>query len=447
MQRTTAIHEALKLAELLRPSWPTVSARIAASGVPTCEVAEAPLREKLTQIESELSEAREERAVRVRERDKTRNEYANSGDLSTGTQTFKRAERASEELRECDDRIADLQKAQVGALKMLGRDTPRGGRDQNGPRSGDFAGDAWAQAARALGTHPRGGGDPFSMAADSFLNAPFAAGFKVSPSEGLTEPSFMAPFVEKALDLRFLYPSFQRTRLEKGELALWDYKQKGSRTVTGEVERDPVSTEEKATLDLEVELETPSLRTFAVVVANVPVKLLEAEEALRAFLETEMAYQVNLAVDRHVLAQIAAAAPPVGETGATIIEKVRTAVSAMRALGAQPTMLALSPTDAAALDTMKTGTGGLEQYIFVGEGNEVGSVPSLFGLAVLELPHIEKPMLLDPKIAGVLYSATGLLLIDPYSGMTKNVVRLRMEVEGLLHVRDVSGVYIIDKTA
>src|SRR5207249_8823996 len=119
------------------------------------------------------------------------------------------------------------------------------GHDRNGPRSGDGGMNAWAQAAHELDLPS--GRTRIDRHADNFLSPPFAA-VKVTPGESLTQPSYMAPFIEKGMDLRFLFPSFPRTPLEHGELAIWDYRQKGSRTVTGEIERDPVAATEKATL-------------------------------------------------------------------------------------------------------------------------------------------------------------------------------------------------------
>jgi hypothetical protein len=436
--KTSTINDALRLAGLLRPSWPAISARIAASGVPTCEVAEASLKEKLKQVERELSEGREERAVFLRERDAARAAFAQSSESDPNSAVFKRAERAVKDLADCDKRLQELQTVQVGTLKMLGRDG-RVGSDQNGPRLGEGGANVWRRAARELDM--ANGKMRFDARGDDFLKQPYAAGFGVSPAEGLTQPAYMAPFIPEARDLRFLYPAFTRTPLDEHELAIWDFKQTGGRTVEGEVERDPVSTSEKATLALHVTLETPSLKSFAVVIDGIPIKLLEAEEALGAFLTDEMSYQVSLAVDRHCLAAVAAAKPAHGKSGATLIEQTRNAVSAMRAEGALPTILALKPTDAAALDVQKTGTAGLEQYIF--GSKDTGSASPLFGLTILELPHIEAPLLVDPLIAGVFYSAPGHLLVDPYSEMSKNEVRLRWEADGLLHIRDAAGFYEI----
>lgn len=46
---------------------------------------------------------------------------------------------------------------------------------------------------------------------------------------------------------------------------------------------------------------------------------------------------------------------------------------------------------------------------------------------------------------GVLYRGRASILVDPYSGMDTNDVRLRVEMEALLHVRDViAGAYVIE---
>jgi len=114
--------DALELADLLRTTWQTVSDRIARSGVPTCEVAEAALKDKLRRVEAGLAEARDERVDAVREREEARDSFASSDSLSQDSAEFKAAKAAVGRVGEIDDRIADLQAVQVGTLKMLGKD-------------------------------------------------------------------------------------------------------------------------------------------------------------------------------------------------------------------------------------------------------------------------------------------------------------------------------------
>jgi hypothetical protein len=392
-------------------------------------------RTKLKEIEGELGAAREERAVLQRETEKAKAAFVKARDNSPKSAVFKRAQKSSEELADAVKRIDDLKEVQTATLKMFAQNGSIG-RDQNGPRSGDgAAGDGYALAARELNLGA--GNTRVEMAARDLLRSPMAA-VTVSPSEGLTAPSVVGQFVQKPADKRFLYPLLAHQPVDPGVLALTEFTQTGSRTVTGEVERDPVATTTKADLALGVALATPSLKQFAVTISKVPSQLLESIDVFYSFLRSEMAYQLDLAVDAHVLAQIAAATPAKGKTGTTIVERTRNAVAAMRALGANPTILALSPTDAAALDVTKTELG----YVFA--TRDSGSASPLWGLQIVENPRITVPVLLDPALLGVLYSELGTLLVDPFTSMEKNLIRLRAEFTGLFHVRSAEAAYLIE---
>jgi hypothetical protein len=429
------ITEALELAELLRPSWPTISVGIAKTGVPTCEIADP--RQKLRSIELELSEAREGQAVLRRDAEKAKAAFVKSDAKDPSSGVYKRARKASDELADANKKVDDLTAVQVGTLKMFGQNG-RAGRDQNGPRSGTFGSDGWSHLAREL--DPQAGRNRVDVPLGDLLRSPAMAGLTVTPSSGLSAPALYGPFIEKAQDTRHIWEAFPFQQLDPGVLAISDYRQSGARTVTGAVERDPVSTASKAKLALAVTLETPPLKQQALIVDGVPAKLLEIE-GFDLFLRNELAYQLSLSLDKHVLAQIAAAAPPTGSTGPTLIEKARNGVSAMRALGGVPRVLALSPTDAAALDVQKTGTAGLEQYVF--GSKDSGSAGPLWNMAIVEVPGLEAPMLIDPKVLAMMYAGTAMLLLDPYSGADTNTVRLRLEVEALLHIRDIAGAYVI----
>ena len=88
----------------------------------------------------------------------------------------------------------------------------------------------------------------------------------------------------------------------------------------------------------------------AILIDAIPAEMLLDISALRNFLNGEMTHQINVALDAHVVEQIVAASPPATSTGDLFVESVRYAVGDMRAVGANPTLLALDPVDAAALD-------------------------------------------------------------------------------------------------
>jgi HK97 family phage major capsid protein len=134
--------DAIELAGLLRPSWPEISARIAQSGAPTCEVAEAPLKEKLKKIEAELDEKRDALAEASEAREAAKKAYAGSEEISQDSAEFREAMEANRAYGEIADEIANLQAVQIGTLKMLGKDAPapsgdRPAGDSSDPRGWD----------------------------------------------------------------------------------------------------------------------------------------------------------------------------------------------------------------------------------------------------------------------------------------------------------------------
>jgi len=80
------------------------------------------LKQKLKDVEADVSRLRDERAELVRERDKTRDKFAKVPGYDTDSREFKAAEGAVERLREKDAEIGKAKDAQVGVLKMVGRE-------------------------------------------------------------------------------------------------------------------------------------------------------------------------------------------------------------------------------------------------------------------------------------------------------------------------------------
>jgi HK97 family phage major capsid protein len=80
------------------------------------------VKDKLRQIESDLAEARAERAEKAQARDEARAKFAGAGDLSPDSPEFKEAQAAVAALGAVDDRIAVLREQQVVALQLLGED-------------------------------------------------------------------------------------------------------------------------------------------------------------------------------------------------------------------------------------------------------------------------------------------------------------------------------------
>lgn len=151
---------ALELAKLVNPFDPRVHARIVASGHPTAEIAEAPLKDKLRRVEADLAEARDERVDLVKGRDDAREKFAGAESLSQDSPEFQEANAAVAALGVCDDRIADLQAVQVATLRMLGKDAP-----SSAPRDRAASGDP---------TDPRSGWDSSQITSNEEMRAMLA---------------------------------------------------------------------------------------------------------------------------------------------------------------------------------------------------------------------------------------------------------------------------------
>jgi HK97 family phage major capsid protein len=129
------------------------------------------LKKKLAQIESNLKELREERAVKVKGRETAKEKFAATEGHDMDSQEFKDAREAVRAVGEIDDQITDLQTAQVEILRMLGEDTGNGNKsssngrdDEPGGRSADgwesqslFTEEVKAQLSQVSGSKSRFG--------------------------------------------------------------------------------------------------------------------------------------------------------------------------------------------------------------------------------------------------------------------------------------------------
>lgn len=335
-----------------------------------------------------------------------------------------------------DEVSSQLEAAQDEQTRLL----QRLGDAEAGYAGGAFAGvNGWGDVARTLDLE-RG-----ELRADvplgGLMQQPMMAGVSVG-GDPSSVSTVRAPFVQQPLDRRFIYPVFPRQTLDLGALAVVDYRQdavSGSGSVTGDVMRDPTSVAPKAELDVGITAGSEDVEQFAITIDNVPEVLFSAEPALQSFLRSRMQHVLDSAIDTHVISQILDATPPSGSSGSGRIEQVRNAVADTRAHGATPSVLVLNPDDAAALDL--TTTGADDAYVFA--TRSTGSASPLWSLAIVEVPSLTDPILIDPALLGVLYAGTATILIDPYTGLKTNTVRLRLELEALLHVRSPAGAYVV----
>jgi len=293
---------------------------------------------------------------------------------------------------------------------------------------------------------------PERVVEDSFAKSVVDAGFDLKTRPTVTVPMFTALglkastfpsasdlirrqplLVPLGQDRRFLWPHLQ-TEDAKNATSIQDFRQ-GTRTVTGTVKRTLDATTDKAKVEVAITLVNEPLAQFAVTIDDIPNAVLESVPALTAFLSSEGRFQVEKAIDDHVMAQIVAATPPFGMTGTTLIEKVRNGIATMRSTGSDPNIVVVNPTDGAALD-LSADAGG-----FVFAPRDTGTASPLWNQTVVERigAGTEPPYLIDTRVIGVLYGGSLQFGADPFSGFKKNLTTLRVEVNALFHVRRADG--------
>lgn len=280
----------------------------------------------------------------------------------------------------------------------------------------------------------------FSLKAQPSVNIPAASVFNSTFSAPDTYRVGEAVLAPLGRDRRFLYSNLPIQSVD-GQTAVSDFKQT-VRTLTGSAIRDIAATTDKASLDVTITHVLEALKQVAVTINDVPNQLLESVGAMRAFLDQEGRFQVEKAIDAHVMAQIVAAAPPFGTSGTGLVARIRNGVATMRATGANPSLVVLNPTDAATLD-LEADAGG---YIF--PVRDSGSSSPLWGLRVIERigAGTEAPYLIDPQMLGQLYLGSLKFEADPFSGFRKNLTTLRIETNALYHVRQAEGARRINAT-
>jgi hypothetical protein len=275
----------------------------------------------------------------------------------------------------------------------------------------------------------------WSMKASTFP-ASTAWGTVISSTPGGVSGGGGGGIVPMGKDERFLWPLLPSTDTGR-MLSIEDYRQT-ARTLTGTVERAIDATTAKATVDVTLALVTEALKQEAVLMPSIPNAILQNIPTLDTFMASEGRFQIDKALDAHVLAQIVAATPAFGNTGTGLIAQVRNGIATMRAGGANPTILVVNPTDLAALDlSVQPTVGG---YIF--PLASTGSSSPLWNLKVVERigsAGTDPPYLIDPQMLGTLYLGAMQFDADPFSEFSKNLTTLRVEVNCLYHVRNIAG--------
>lgn len=384
------------------------------------------IRQRLTEVENKVRALREERARAAGVKKAAVAAVRDDDDAS-----LRAAEAASEALQAVEAEITAVGQEQVALLKSIG--------DFEAGRSGFTNGgvNGWETAARTLSLTE--GNLRADVSAASLLLG--AQPVRPSPS---AHASAAAP---ASVSNDWLFPVFEQVPFgaEPGDIVATDYtasflEDELTGTLTGGsgVEREVDAVTEKATMTPTVALATPKAKQYAAVLNAVPSKVFESQASLQALLQNELARQLARSFDAAVLDAIEAADPPNSTSGSDLVSKIRNAISKAVDLGSEPSVIGLSPADAAALDLADDGSGA---YLFL---PSTDSQAVVWRLQVREVPGITAPTLVDPQKLGLIYTGEGSVLVDPFSSMTTNQVRIRVETEAVLHIRNIQqGAYQI----
>jgi hypothetical protein len=385
------------------------------------------IREQLQEIEGRLRTLREDRARVKRVFDAAKA----AAEEHESEQTMNAGVAAKESLQSVDRQIEAERERQTEILRQIG--------DVEAGMSGfAYPGvSGWETAARKLDLAR--GELRVDVAAQSLLAM---VSLPTSPSDGAS-PLSVSVATGGATALpgtglasnRWLYPVLQSVPIpEVGGVVSTDFTiAYAEDQLTGgieDAERDPDSVAEKPVVTADVALAEPKVRLFPAVLENVPSRIFDSQQAVRTLLGTELSRLLSESFDSYVVGVIEAASPPSDSTGSDLISQIRNAIADMHDLGGEPTVIALTPSDAATLD-LSTDDGG---YVFI-PGTTGQSV--VWRLLVREVPSVTSPTLIDSQRLGLIYTGEGSVLLDPYSSMTTNQVRARVEAEAVMHVRDI----------
>lgn len=388
------------------------------------------VQSELAATETEITKLRAERNRAKKVFDSARKAVDENPDSDA---TFRAAEAARDAVTEIDAQIELTTEKQTAQLRRMA-DFEQG---RSGFASAGING--WREAARGLDLGE--GKLQVDVPASSLL---YAAAPRIPGSPGAGSSVSAARTVAPAdLSSRFLFPALESEPIggDAADVVTTDFTvsfQVGELTggLTG-VERAPEAVTDKANMQHTISIATPTLRQFAVVVEDLPNKIWDNQTALQAYFENEVARQMARTFDAKVVGQIQSAGPLNSSTGSGLTAKIRNAISAFANLGGEPSVIALTPSDAASVD-LETDAGG---YIYV---PSTDSQATVWRLLVREAPAVSAPLLIDPAKLGLIYTGQASVLADPYSQMKQNKTRVRIETEAILHIRNaVQGSYRI----
>lgn len=225
-------------------------------------------------------------------------------------------------------------------------------------------------------------------------------------------------------DLRYMFRALPTEQLNAGVLHIESLRVASHGVASGSVERaDPTSTTTKAEVDVDIDFFSVDTAQFAATCSNIPSAILDSEPALQATLQNALQIELYKALALHTFRKLDDDTGIGGVVGGSNFQtKIRKAVTQLRQQGASPDIALISDSDDEAMSLLAFNDANLPR-----------DYP--FGLNLLPSPLLQSGEFFVMEKAGVVvHLGSASTLVDPYSGMDSNKVRIRMEFNGLTEV-------------
>jgi hypothetical protein len=196
--------------------------------------------------------------------------------------------------------------------------------------------------------------------------------------------------------------------------------------------RDLTETSPKPEVGTETELITEELHQIAGVESDTPNVFLEST-AFRGWIDADLRFAYESALDHHVVTEIAGASPPVADGGQDVLEAVLNAAATVADQGYSPSILVASPSFLLGLVLLvQPGSG---DYVFTGPN----PLP-LEGIRRVAVPSLdETAYVLDPSALGTLHNSPVRVSVWEQDSGRTNQSTCRIESNGVFIVQRVGA--------
>jgi HK97 family phage prohead protease len=234
-------------------------------------------------------------------------------------------------------------------------------------------------------------------------------------------------------DQRWLYPVLPTTAVSDSTTAV-QYVRQSARTLAGTAVVRPLdSVSAKPDVSSTVEYTSTQLSQVAAISKDVP-RILSNQPIFQSIVESDLRLSINDGLDEVARRGISTAGTAAAVTGTDVLQKVRKAMTVIQSNGYNPTVLAIDPAGAEALDLLQSS--GSEKFYLWGPGRAAPTGP--FGLT-MRVWKTAGTALLDSTAFGQMYiSPIELRSFEQDAGST-NRQTYRMETNAAYTVERVTA--------